>query len=89
MNKTDYPNWRCFSYRVVGIPSDFSYQELKSYFALDGSQEVDCIKDLGGVYRVGDRCRVCEGAGVGLYNVGYVICKKGAEEMLTGKEQCP
>ena len=37
---TQFKNWKCYSYRIDG--KDYSYQELKPYFYIDGSEVVYC-----------------------------------------------
>lgn len=58
-----YPNWRCYSYHVYGDRTDkeWSYQELKEFFAIDGTDTALCIKRFEGKYftfNEGDYVRV-------------------------------
>jgi len=52
-----FTNWKCYNYNVDKINGDYSYQELKEYFAIDGSNRVKCIKDFG-IYITGNIYRV-------------------------------
>lgn len=61
-----FKNWRCNLYRVDLVKGDFSYQELKEYFALNGSDKVECIKNWG-LYAAGTIYRVKE------TNYGFLI----------------
>lgn len=42
-----FKNWKCYSYRFSGKKRDYSYQELKEYFFIDGSEVIYCKKDFG------------------------------------------
>ena len=52
-----FTNWKCFNYNVDRVKGDFSYQDLKEYFAIDGSNRVECIKNFG-IYATGNIYRV-------------------------------
>jgi len=47
-----YPNWRCNAYHVYGDKSnkDWSYQELKKYFEINGTDCAVCIKQFVGEF---------------------------------------
>jgi len=41
-------NWKCYSYRFShNNRKDYSYQELKEFFFIDGSEVIYCKKDFG------------------------------------------
>ena len=42
-----YKNWKCYSYRFTNKKRDYSYEELKPYFYIDGSEVIYCKKDFG------------------------------------------
>lgn len=43
-----FKNWKCGSYRLTYMyKKDYSYNELKEYFVIDGSEVVYCKKDFG------------------------------------------
>lgn len=37
-----YKNWKCYSYRFTNKKRDYSYEELKPYFYIDGSEVIYC-----------------------------------------------
>lgn len=41
-----FKNWKCYSYRFQGIKKNYSYQELKEHFNIDGSEVIYCKKDF-------------------------------------------
>jgi len=45
-----FKNWKCNSYHVYGdnTNKDHSYQELKNYFNIDGSNSALCTEDFIG-----------------------------------------
>ena len=58
-----YKNWRINVYHVYGDRSnkDWSYQELKEYFEIDGSDVAVCIKRFEGqffTFNVGSFARI-------------------------------
>ena len=42
-----YKNWKCYPYRFTGKERDYSYEELKAFFFIDGSEVVYCKKAFG------------------------------------------
>ena len=42
-----FKNWRCYPYRFTDKKRDYSYQELKEFFFIDGSVVLYCKKDFG------------------------------------------
>lgn len=41
-------NWKCYSYRFShNKRKDYTYEELKEYFYIDGSEVIYCKKDFG------------------------------------------
>lgn len=48
--KNTYPNWKCYAYHLYGDNSgkEYSYEELKEYFDIDGTEYCKCIKTLDG-----------------------------------------
>lgn len=42
-----YKNYRCYAYHLYGDNSgrEYSFQQLKEYFEIDGSENARCIKD--------------------------------------------
>jgi hypothetical protein len=44
-----FRNWRCYTYSLDRVKGnyDYSYQDLKEYFNIDGSERVKCIKNFG------------------------------------------
>ena len=42
-----YKNWKYYSYRFSNKKRDYSYDELKKYFYIDGSEVIYCKKDFG------------------------------------------
>ena len=41
-----FANWKCYAYRFYGSNKNYSYQELKDFFKIDGSNEILCKKDF-------------------------------------------
>ena len=64
-----FKNWKCYSYRFSDITRDYSYQELKKYFFIDGSEVIYCKKDFG-ICEAGNYYLVSDGA---WYGCGFVV----------------
>lgn len=54
-----FKNWRCNNYKVEHEKGNYSYQDLKKYFAIDGTEKVECIENFG-LYAAGTTYRVRE-----------------------------
>lgn len=78
-----FKNWKCYSYRIDGKEKrDYSYQELKPYFYIDGSEVVYCKKDFGNC-KAGRYYLVSDGS---FYGCGFVIHKQEGFTEWTDKE---
>ena len=61
-----FKNWRCNAYRFSDKRRDYSYQELKDYFYIDGSEVIYCKKDFG-------RCKACKYYLVTVESYGFSV----------------
>lgn len=65
-----FKNWKCNSYRFShNEKRDYSYQELKEYFFIDGSEVIYCKKDFGWC-KAGRYYMVGDGS---FYGCGFVV----------------
>lgn len=42
-----FKNWKCYPYRFTDKKHDYTYQELKEFFFIDGSEVLYCKKSFG------------------------------------------
>lgn len=64
-----YKNWKCYSYRFTNKKRDYSYEELKPYFYIDGSEVIYCKKDFGDC-KAGNYYLVSDGE---MYGCGFTV----------------
>ena len=68
--KEMFSNWKCHKYKMYKNAYEYntcSYNELKDFFIIDGSEKTKCIKDFG-VYNAGVTYTVSQG-----YNGSFYI----------------
>ena len=77
-----FKNWKCYSYRFSDKKKDYSYQELKEYFYIDGSEVIYCKKNFGNC-AAGNYYLVVDGT---WYGCGFVVHDWSPFKTWTDKE---
>lgn len=78
-----FKNWKCGSYRFsANTRKDYSYDELKEYFVIDGSEVVYCKKSFGDC-EAGKYYLVYDGM---FYGCGFVVRDWHGFDSWCGKE---
>lgn len=78
-----FANWKCNTYRFShNTRKDYSYQELKKFFFIDGSEVIYCKKDFGDC-EAGKYYLISDGS---WYGCGFVVRDWSGYDSLYNKE---